>query len=67
MTGPDKGPALSEEQRREIFAALVAAQDGRMGVVKSRKEVAQRFGLTDRELRRIEEEGVDGDWPPLTA
>lgn len=66
MPDPDNVPALSEDRRREIFAALVAAQDERMGVVRSRKEIAKRFGLTDRELRRIEEEGVGGDWPPLS-
>jgi hypothetical protein len=36
-----------------------------MGVVRSRKEVAERFGISDREVRRIEEEGIDGGWPPL--
>jgi hypothetical protein len=56
---------LSQEQRMEVFKALVEAQDGEVGVAQSRKEVAQRFGLTDRQLRQIEQEGVDGDWPPL--
>jgi hypothetical protein len=67
MPGPDNEATLPEDRRREIFAALVGAQDERMGVVRSRKEIAKRFGLTDRQLRRIEEEGVDGDWPPLSA
>ena len=56
---------LSREQRMEVFKALVEAQDGEMGVAQSRKEVAQRFGISDRQLRQIEQEGVDGDWPPL--
>ena len=56
---------LSQDQRMEVFKALVEAQDGEMGVAQSRKEVAQRFGISDRQLRRIEQEGVDADWPPL--
>ena len=32
---------------------------------ESRKEAARRFGITDQQLRRIELEGVDGDWTPL--
>jgi len=56
---------LSQDRRMEVFKALVEAQDGEMGVAQSRKEVAQRFGISDRQLRQIEQEGVDGDWPPL--
>jgi hypothetical protein len=56
---------LSEEERKAVFIALVEAQDAGKGVVLSRKEVAEKFGLTDREVRRIEEEGIDGGWPPL--
>jgi len=57
---------LSEDERRAVFLALVAAQDMGMGVVRSRKEVAGQFGLSDREVRRIEEEGLDAGWPPLS-
>ena len=32
--------SLTEERRREIFAALVAAQDAGLGVAASRKKVA---------------------------
>jgi hypothetical protein len=56
---------LSQDQRMEVFKALVEAQDGKMSVAQSRKEVAQRFGISDRQLKRIEQEGVDADWPPL--
>jgi hypothetical protein len=56
---------LSKDRRMEVFKALVEAQDGKMGVVRSRKEVAQQFGLSDRQLKQVEQEGVDGDWPPL--
>jgi hypothetical protein len=56
---------LGEPQRKEIFLALVEAQDRRMSVVASRKEVAGRFSLTERQIRQIEQEGIDKEWPPL--
>jgi hypothetical protein len=56
---------FSREQRMEVFKALVEAQDANTSIAQSRKEVAQRFDLSDRQLRRIEQEGLDGDWPPL--
>jgi hypothetical protein len=58
-------PNLSEPVRKEIFSALVEAQDQEMPVVESRREIARRFGISDEELRAIEREGLDNDWPPL--
>ena len=55
----------SESRRKEVFLALVTAQDGDMPVAQSRKEIAQRFGITEAEVVRIEREGLDGNWPPL--
>ena len=56
---------LSEAERRAIFLALVEAQDGDVGVVKSRKEVVKRFAITAGQLAKIEQEGIDAEWPPL--
>jgi hypothetical protein len=56
---------LLEERRREIFSALVEAQDQQMTVQQSREEVAKRFGLSQSQLRKIEREGLDNEWPPL--
>jgi hypothetical protein len=56
---------LSESQRKEIFLALVEAQDHAMTVAQSRKAVAERFGLSESQVRTIEREGLDNDWPPL--
>ena len=56
---------LSEDERKAVFLALVEAQDAGKGVVLARKEVAEKFAITDRELRRIEQEGIDHGWPPL--
>ena len=58
---------LPEARRREIFQALVDAQDRGLTVVQSRKEVAARFGVSDRRLRQVEQEGLDNGWPPLDA
>jgi hypothetical protein len=56
---------LSEDQRKEVFLALVDAQDHDMGVQQSRQHVAARFGLSELQVRRIEREGLDNSWPPL--
>ena len=65
MTQDDSHAQLSEERRKEIFLALVDAQDHEMDVSQSRKLVAQRFGATEKQVRQIEREGLDRLWPPL--
>jgi hypothetical protein len=57
--------ALSETRRREIFKALVEAQDSGSNVVESRKKITKQFGITEKQLDRIEQAGIDGEWPPL--
>ncbi len=56
---------LSQEERMDIFLALVKAQDGELTVAQSRKAVAQQFGVSEQQVGRIEREGLDGNWPPL--
>ena len=53
------------ERRREVFVALVQAQDSRLSVPESRRVTAERFSLSEDQVRRIEQEGLDGEWPPL--
>jgi len=63
---PDESrPPLSKERRQEVFLALVEAQDGGATVQDSRLRAARQFGLEADEVRRIEREGIEGDWPPL--
>ena len=57
--------ALGESGRQEIFRFLVSAQDMEMTVEESYEYIHARFGLSAAEVRRIEEEGVVCDWPPL--
>jgi hypothetical protein len=56
---------LSLERKMEVFAALVQAQDDRMSVAQSRQATAEKFGLSESQVKRIEQEGLDGEWPPL--
>lgn len=57
---------LTLQQRREIFRALVDTQDQQiMSIPESRQTIIKQFKITDVQLRQIEEEGSDKDWPPL--
>ena len=57
---------LTEAERKEIFLALVKAQDeGEMTVQESRQAVGREFGVSEGQVKAIEREGLDGDWPPL--
>jgi len=56
----------SESRRKEIFQALVEVQDrGVMSVPQSRQWIAEHYGVTERQIRSIEDEGMDQQWPPL--
>ena len=65
MAEPDNGRPIPEERRRDIFRALVEAQDQQMTVAQSRAAVAETFGITGAQLREIEREGLQNTWPPL--
>ena len=56
---------LPEPRRMEIFLALVETQDQDVGVARSRQLVANRFGVSEEQVKRIEQEGLDREWPPL--
>ena len=56
---------LPDAVRKEMFLALVESQDGGTPVEQSRQAVAARFGVTERDVRVIEREGLDNEWPPL--
>ena len=55
----------SEESRKEVFAALVEAQDKGFSVNDSRRVVAGYFSLTIKDVERVEREGLEKSWPPL--
>ncbi len=56
---------LTLQQRRDIFRDLVATQDLGMPVRKSYEIVTGRHEITDAQLRQIEDEGLEKEWPPL--
>ncbi len=56
---------LTMDQRKEIFHALVATQDSERNVRKSYEVITEKFAITAAQLRQIEDEGVDKEWPPL--
>ena len=65
MSQDEATEGLSEAKRKEIFLALVEAQDHEMSVAQSRQLIIGRFGVTDAQIKDIEREGLDNQWPPL--
>ena len=55
----------TQDSRQVIFRALVEAQDGGLTVAASRAEVAQRFSVSEEDVKDIEREGLANQWPPL--
>lgn len=53
-----------EANRKAIYFALVEAQDHDLSVSQSRRLVAERFGVSESQVRHIEREGRDRQWPP---
>ena len=57
---------LTVQQRKDIFRDLVETQDsGIVNVPQSRQTVMKHFGITEAQLRQIEDEGLEKEWPPL--
>jgi hypothetical protein len=57
---------LTVQQRREVFLALVQAQDsGLMSIAESKSHISKQFAITDAQLDQIVEEGIEKEWPPL--
>ena len=60
------GRRLSTDEKKEIFSHLVATQDAIHNVRKSYEVVTEHFAISEEQLRAIEEEGLDNEWPPLS-
>ena len=60
------GRRLSTEEKKEIFSHLVATQDTVLDVRKSKEMVTEHFAISEEQLKAIEEEGIDNEWPPLS-
>lgn len=57
---------LTTQQRQEIFRNLVMTQDlGIMTVAESVQHVIKQFEISEAQMRQIEDEGIEKEWPPL--
>jgi len=58
---------LTTQQRKEIFLSLVETQDALNppNVRHSYEVVTEKFDISEDQLKQIEEEGLDNEWPPL--
>jgi len=57
---------LTVQQRKDIFRDLVITQDeGRLSVAESLEHVRVSHNITENQLRQIQEEGIEKEWPPL--
>jgi hypothetical protein len=56
---------LTLQQRQELFHALVTTQDMGMSVAESRQHISQQFEVAEEDVRKIEDEGIEKEWPPL--
>ena len=56
---------LAESRRKEVLRLLVVAQDYAMSVAEAREMACDLFGLVETQVVRIEQEGLESDWPPL--
>ncbi len=57
--------SLPEERRKAIFKTLVETQDGGLSPLQSRTAVARQFEVSENQVRRVEQEGLEKEWPPL--
>ena len=57
---------LTLQRRREIFEELVRAQDLGLNVSQSRQRVTEKHDISETQLRAIEDEGLENEWPPLS-
>jgi hypothetical protein len=57
---------LTIQQRREIFQDLVATQDTMpMQVRQSYEVITEKYAISKAQLKQIENEGLEKQWPPL--
>ncbi len=65
--GPRAGAVANHDEgvRMTVFFELVRLQDSGTPVPESRRIIAEKFGVTQSQLDRIEEEGLLKNWAPL--
>jgi hypothetical protein len=67
MEGDDMATKrLTTQQKQDIFQDLVLTQDMVSDVPRSRQIITERYEISEEQLKSIEEEGLDNEWPPLS-
>ncbi len=57
---------MTLKQRQNIFKSLVDLQDRhQMTVHDTITQVSEQYGITELQLRKIQDEGIEAEWPPL--
>jgi hypothetical protein len=56
---------LHEIDKKEIFFCIVRMEDEGASLSDCRRHVAAKFGIEIEEVRAIESEGLEKEWPPL--
>lgn len=59
---------LTVQQRRDIFHELVTTQDHLppLNVPRSYQIITEKYEISESQLRQIEDEGLEKDWPPFS-
>jgi hypothetical protein len=59
---------LTLQQRRDIFQELVTTQDQLppLNVPRSYQIITEKYDITEAQLKQIEDEGLEKDWPPFS-
>lgn len=57
---------LTTPQKQEIFQDLVLTQDMVSDVPRSRQVITEKYEISEEQLKLIEEEGLENEWPPLS-
>jgi hypothetical protein len=65
MSSEESIAETPQDNRRMIFRALVEAQDEGLTVSASRTAIAERYSVTEEDVKEIEREGLANQWPPL--
>lgn len=65
MDQQQSSETLTVERRRAIFRTIVEAQDEGATVDASRTAAAEKYGVTEGQVKSIEREGLEQQWPPL--
>lgn len=57
---------MTLKQRQTIFKTLVDLQDRQqMSIPDTIRNVGEQFGITELQVRHIQDEGIEAEWPPL--